>query len=122
LWANQKRIAKLFAQARNAASCILLLDQFESIMAKRGTSSSSEGSGDRIVTSFLTEMDGIFTKGHSGSSIFIVAITSNILSIDEAVLRPGRLDIHVRVPFPDSNSRLEILNGILSGMPHALSS
>jgi SpoVK/Ycf46/Vps4 family AAA+-type ATPase len=68
---SEQTIARLFAQARSSAPCILLLDQLESLVSKRGTNSSSQGSGDRIITTFLTEMDGIFTN--TKNNVFIVA-------------------------------------------------
>jgi SpoVK/Ycf46/Vps4 family AAA+-type ATPase len=69
---SEQTIARLFAQARSSAPCILLMDQLESIVTKRGHSSSSQGSGDRIITTFLTEMDGIFTDSNR-LNVFIVA-------------------------------------------------
>ncbi|KAJ3306102.1 hypothetical protein HDV03_000336 [Kappamyces sp. JEL0829] len=117
----ERTIAKLFSQARSASPCIMLIDQLEALVSRRGADTSSEGSGDRITTSFLTEMDGIFSKG-SLSRVFIVAVTNDIRSIDPAVLRAGRLDIHVKVPKPDQDSRTEILTRTLAKMPHDLTS
>jgi SpoVK/Ycf46/Vps4 family AAA+-type ATPase len=51
---SEKGIAKLFAQARSNAPCILFIDQIDMLLPTRGTSHSSENTGDRIVTGFLT--------------------------------------------------------------------
>jgi SpoVK/Ycf46/Vps4 family AAA+-type ATPase len=51
---SEKGIAKLFAQARANAPCILFIDQIDMLLPTRGTSHSSENTGDRIVTGFLT--------------------------------------------------------------------
>jgi SpoVK/Ycf46/Vps4 family AAA+-type ATPase len=99
---------------------ILLMDQLELILPKRGDSRTSEGSDERIVTSFLTEMDGLFSDS-SKACVFIVGVTSFLENIDPAILRPGRIDIHVGIKNPDSSSRMEILKNIIKPMPNCLS-
>lgn len=89
------------------------------MLPKRGNNSTSEGSGDRIVTSFLTEMDGIFSNSHQ-QGVFIIAVSSHKDSIDPAILRPGRLDIHVQLTLPDLLARRQILEGALKEMPNDL--
>jgi SpoVK/Ycf46/Vps4 family AAA+-type ATPase len=69
---SEKTIARIFSQARSSAPCVLLIDQIDAVLSKRGNSSSSQGSGDRIITTFLTEMDGILTQSYR-SNVFIVA-------------------------------------------------
>lgn len=80
---------------------------------------STEGGSNRIVTSFLTEMDGIFSKG-SQTQVFIIATSSNINQIDPAVLRPGRIDIHTNLSLPQDQERIDIINGLLKKIPHEL--
>ncbi|KAI8892694.1 P-loop containing nucleoside triphosphate hydrolase protein [Globomyces pollinis-pini] len=117
---SEKLIARLFSQARSAAPCILLMDQFDMMVSKRdGTSQTSQGSSNRIVTSFLTEMDGIFTDS-SKLGVFIVAITNRIEQVDPAIIRPGRLDIHLHIPLPNTKSRKQILVETLKHMPNML--
>ena len=55
---SEEAIKNLFTQAKSSAPCCLLIDQFEMLLMKRKRQT-SEGGGDRIVTTFLTEMDGI---------------------------------------------------------------
>ncbi|KAI9221818.1 P-loop containing nucleoside triphosphate hydrolase protein [Blastocladiella britannica] len=108
--ASERGIADVFARARAAAPCVLLMDQVETLGARRGaTASSSEGTADRIVTSLLTELDGILAGGRGRSQgdgaaaapdIFVVAVTNQPHLVDPALLRPGRLEIHVSVPAP----------------------
>ncbi|KAI9330121.1 P-loop containing nucleoside triphosphate hydrolase protein [Pilaira anomala] len=121
---SEKGIAKLFAQARANAPCILFIDQIDMLLPKRGTSQSSENTSDRIVTGFLTEMDGLLTKKVKKSAhidLLVVAATNRIESIDSAVLRPGRFDEHILIPLPDEKQRLDIIKGISSRMPIDLS-
>lgn len=88
------------------------------ILSKRGVKTTSHGSGDRIITSFLTEMDGILSK--DSLNIFIIAVTSHIEDVDPAVIRPGRLDIHIKIPMPDLAARRSILRQTIAKMPSDL--
>ncbi|CEP08698.1 hypothetical protein [Parasitella parasitica] len=122
---SEKGIAKLFAQARANSPCILFIDQIDMLLPKRGTSLSSENTSDRIVTGFLTEMDGLLTKSRSKGAhidLLVVAATNRIETIDPAVLRPGRFDEHIYIPLPDDKKRLQIIQGISSRMPIDLDS
>ncbi|KAI9264680.1 P-loop containing nucleoside triphosphate hydrolase protein [Helicostylum pulchrum] len=120
---SEKGIAKLFSQARANSPCILFIDQIDMLLPKRGTSNSSENTSDRIVTGFLTEMDGLLTKTSKSAQIdlLVVAATNRIDSIDPAVLRPGRFDEHILIPLPDDKQRSDIVKGISSRMPIVLS-
>ncbi|CAO3616280.1 unnamed protein product [Mucor hiemalis] len=121
---SEKGIAKLFSQARANSPCILFIDQIDMLLPKRGTSHSSENTSDRIVTGFLTEIDGLLTKSVKGSAqieLLVIAATNRIETIDPAVLRPGRFDEHIHIPIPNEKRRLEIIKGISSRMPISLS-
>jgi SpoVK/Ycf46/Vps4 family AAA+-type ATPase len=122
---SEKSISKLFAAARENSPCIILIDQIENLITKRGSSNTSENSGDRIIASFLTEMDGIYSKksiGYQKTELLIIGATSHPDKIDSAILRPGRLDELVYISPPDINARREILKGKLRNIQHSLSS
>ncbi|KAI9102812.1 P-loop containing nucleoside triphosphate hydrolase protein [Phlyctochytrium arcticum] len=119
---SEQNIAKIFAKARASAPSILLIDQIDMIVPRRGLDNSSENTGERIVTCFLTEMDGILSASETGASVFVVAATSRPEVVDEAILRPGRLDEHILIPVPDAQARKEILDGFLRTIPHSLQS
>ncbi|CAO3599759.1 unnamed protein product [Absidia cylindrospora] len=120
---SEKNIASLFAHARSNSPCILFIDQIDMLLPKRGTGSSSENTSDRIVTGFLTEMDGLLTKSNSTSNSFmqmdvlVVAATNRLHMVDSAVLRPGRFDEHIPLSLPDKAQRLAILRGLSRKMP-----
>ncbi|KAI9139500.1 P-loop containing nucleoside triphosphate hydrolase protein [Paraphysoderma sedebokerense] len=117
---SEANIAKLFNQARSSTPCILFIDQIDNLIPKRGTSLSSENTGDRIVTSFLTELDGIFTRSNSGSAetdIFVIATTTRPEKLDSAILRPGRLDQHLYIPVPNFKCRKSMIEGFIRHMP-----
>ena len=61
--------------------------------------------GDRVLAQLLTEMDGV--EGLQG--VTVVAATNRPDMIDQALLRPGRLDRVVFVPLPDLGTRRKIL-------------
>ncbi|KAI8909731.1 P-loop containing nucleoside triphosphate hydrolase protein [Gorgonomyces haynaldii] len=114
---SEQTIQKLFERARSASPCVLLMDQLEMLLPKRGASQTSQGSDDRIVTSFLVEMDHVLS---GNEPVFVVCMTREKSRIDEAVLRPGRLDIHLEIPLPDSKQKREILDHLLEDVPHTL--
>ncbi|KAG1057296.1 hypothetical protein G6F47_006746 [Rhizopus delemar] len=120
---SEKSIAKLFAQARANSPCILFIDQIDMLLPKRGTSRSTENTSDRIVTSFLTEMDGLLTKTSKDNAqidMLVIAATNRIETMDPAVLRPGRFDERIYIPLPNNLQRLQIIKGICSRMPISL--
>ncbi|CAO3645125.1 unnamed protein product [Cunninghamella blakesleeana] len=115
---SEKNIATLFHQARSNSPCILFIDQIDMLLPKRGTSSSSENTSDRIVTSFLTEMDGLLTKNQQVQlDVLVIAATNRPEVIDEAVLRPGRFDEHIQLALPNEKQRFDILKGLRGKMP-----
>ncbi|ORZ31016.1 P-loop containing nucleoside triphosphate hydrolase protein, partial [Catenaria anguillulae PL171] len=121
--ASEAAIARAFAAARAAAPCVLLLDQVETLAGHRGAASmGQEGTGDRIVTCLLTELDGILAKGNAGGGVFVIAMSSNIAQIDSALLRPGRLDVHIHLAQPNTLEQAkQLVDGFASRHPHALS-
>ncbi|KAL1918848.1 uncharacterized protein VTP21DRAFT_2870 [Calcarisporiella thermophila] len=113
---SERNIAKMFAAAKGSAPSILFIDQIDVLAPRRGTSTTSENTSDRIVTGILTEMDGFFTDNQE-VNVLLIAASNRPQMIDPALLRPGRLDIHVYMGPPDAQQRLEIFQGIASTMP-----
>ncbi|KAG0057378.1 hypothetical protein BGZ83_010837 [Gryganskiella cystojenkinii] len=118
---SEQNIAKIFAQAKANAPCILFIDQIDVLAPSRGSTHTSENSGDRIVTGLLTEMDGFFSggSGKKGAEVdvLVLAATNRPEVIDSAILRPGRLDQIVHIPVPDLKTRAAILRGYIHKMP-----
>lgn len=102
--ASEGAVRDLFKRAQLAKPCVIFFDEFESLVAKRG--SDSTGVTDRVVNQFLTLMDGV---EQLTSEVFIIAATSRPDLIDPAILRPGRIDKHIYCPIPDEKDRLDIL-------------
>ena len=102
------RVRDLFAQARKNAPSIIFIDEIDAVGRHRG---SGLGGGhderEQTLNQLLTEMDGFQT---TGGSVIVLAATNRPDVLDKALLRPGRFDRRVEVPFPDLTSRIEILN------------
>ena len=111
---SEANVREIFDKARQSAPCVLFFDELDSIGVSRGRGGGggSEAS-DRVINQLLTEMDGIGVK----KNVFIVGATNRPDILDEALLRPGRLDQLVYIPLPDEKSRLSIIKAILRKSP-----
>lgn len=95
-----------FRRARLSAPSIVFFDEADVVATKRGGSSSG-GSivGERLLSTLLTEMDGL----EQITGILVLAATNRPQAIDAALMRPGRFDLVLYVPPPDLEGRYEIL-------------
>lgn len=99
---SEKAVRDIFARARAAAPCVVFIDELDGMCGHRGRG----GVSDRVISQFLTELDGLpsaFT-GKSNALVFVAA-TNRPDSIDGAVLRPGRIDRRVHVGMPTLDER-----------------
>ncbi|KAF6171421.1 hypothetical protein GIB67_009562 [Kingdonia uniflora] len=81
-----------FQRARLAAPSIIFFDEADVIAAKRGGNSSGNGAvGERLLSTLLTEMDGL----EEATGILVLAATNRPYAIDAALMRPGRFDLGV---------------------------
>ncbi|KAL8153583.1 hypothetical protein V2J09_011343 [Rumex salicifolius] len=95
-----------FRRARLAAPSILFFDEADNIGGRRsGGSSSGNFTGERLLSTLLTEMDGL----EQAKGILVLAATNRPHAIDPALMRPGRFDLVLYVPPPDLEARYEIL-------------
>lgn len=109
---SERSVQRLFSAVRAAAPCILLLDGIENVAHRRGNDSTTEGTMDRILSTFLTEMDGIETGGSDGcasGNVAVIGVTHNPDIIDPSLLRPGRLEKIITLSAPDFGVRKEIV-------------
>lgn len=82
-------------------------------MSRGSSQGDAGGAGDRVINQLLTEMDGVGAK----KNIFFVGATNRPEILDEALLRPGRLDQLIYIPLPDQPSRLGVLKANLRKTP-----
>ena len=99
------RVRELFAQARKHAPSIVFIDEVDSVGGQR-LKGSSVGEYSQTLNQLLAEMDGFDT---AQSDVIVLAATNRVDMLDSALLRPGRFDRKVVVPFPDIVCREEIL-------------
>ena len=101
------RVRDLFAQARKHMPSIIFIDEIDSIGSHR-TSGGDGGSEERNQTlnQLLTELDGFNTID---SAVIVIAATNRSDVLDAALLRPGRFDKQINVPYPTLESRKAIL-------------
>ncbi len=101
------RVRDLFKQAKENSPCIIFLDEVDAIGRKRGPGYIGGGHDEREQTlnAILVEMDGFDTN----DQVIVIAATNRGDILDHALVRPGRFDRQVFVPFPDLKGRIDIL-------------
>lgn len=112
---SEENVRGVFEKGRTAAPCVLFFDELDSIGVARGSSGSSSGVQDRVLNQLLTEMDGAGAK----KELFFIGATNRPDILDEALIRPGRLDQLIYIPLPDEPSRLNIFKAVLNKTPIA---
>merc|ERR1712125_304450 len=113
---SEANVREVFDKARAAAPCVLFFDELDSIGTARGSSQGDAGgAGDRVMNQLLTEIDGVGAK----KNVFFVGATNRPELLDEALLRPGRLDQLIYIPLPDLPARQGILESTLRKSPIA---
>ncbi|KAI8646361.1 P-loop containing nucleoside triphosphate hydrolase protein [Parasitella parasitica] len=108
---TENKLRKLFATAKRIAPCIVFLDEMDAIGTKRGFNmgDSSGGVNERVLSTLLNEMDGV--EGRQG--VVVIGCTNRPDQIDDAILRPGRLDQLVYVGLPTLEDRIDIIRTLL---------
>ncbi len=110
---SEKAIREIFRKARMAAPSIIFIDEIDAIASLRGSGDEGSRVGERVVNALLTEMDGL----QNLKNVVVVAATNRPDIVDQALMRPGRFDKKIELPFPEEKTRLEIFKVHTKNMP-----
>mmetsp|Transcript_5993 Transcript_5993/g.15008 ORF Transcript_5993/g.15008 Transcript_5993/m.15008 type:complete len:764 (+) Transcript_5993:110-2401(+) len=110
---SEEKVRELFAEAEkeqlemgdHSMLHIVILDEMDAICKVRGSGKSDSGVSDSVVNQLLSKIDGV----DSLNNILLIGMTNRKDMIDDALLRPGRLEVHVEIGLPDNKGRLQIL-------------
>lgn len=116
------RVRTLFQNARKHKPAVVFIDEVDALAGKRKQHGGEES--EKTLTELLVQLDGV----HSNDGVLFIAATNRKDMLDEAFLRPGRIDFSFNIPLPDTNGRKEIIaihtkkrllaNNILSSLDH----
>jgi len=112
---SERGVREIFHKARQAAPCIIFMDELDSLVPTRGGSMGDSQVTERVLSQILTELDGL----EELRDVVIIGATNRPDMIDQALLRPGRFDKMMYVGVPDIEARKEILKIHLNGRPLA---
>jgi cell division protease FtsH len=101
---SEDNLRQIFHKARQSAPAIIVFDELDSFASARGTYTGS-GVEHSMVNQLLAEMDGF----HREEMVFVVGTTNFVDILDPALLRPGRFEFHLHIPYPDADARREIM-------------
>ncbi|XP_020596955.1 vesicle-fusing ATPase-like, partial [Phalaenopsis equestris] len=110
---TEKNVRDLFADAEQDQKArgdqsdlhVIIFDEIDAICKTRGSTRDGTGVHDGIVNQLLTKIDGV----NSLNNVLLIGMTNRKDLLDEALLRPGRLEVLVEINLPDENGRLQIL-------------
>jgi transitional endoplasmic reticulum ATPase len=101
---SERGVRETFRKAKQAAPTILFLDEIDSLVPRRGSSSTDAHVTEGVISQFLAEMDGI----EELKGVVVLAATNRLDLVDPAILRSGRFDLIFELPVPDEKTREQI--------------
>jgi vesicle-fusing ATPase len=117
---TEENVRKLFADAEAEQASkgeqselhLIIFDEFDAICKQRGATRDGTGVNDNVVNQLLSKIDGV----NSLNNVLLIGMTNRKDLIDEAILRPGRFEVHVEIGLPNEEGRVEIFRIHTKGM------
>ena len=117
---SEENVRALFAEARteqdekgdDSSLHVIIFDEIDALCKQRGSNSGDAGVGDSVVNQLLSYIDGV----HAINNVLIIGMTNRRDMLDPALLRPGRLEVHVEIGLPDEAGREQIARIHTAGM------
>ena len=104
---SERALRQVFQRARSSIPCVIFFDELDALVPKRSTELHEASA--RVVNTLLTELDGLSMR----EGIYLIAATNRPEMIDEAMLRPGRLETLLYVELPKPKERVDILRSLI---------
>jgi proteasome-associated ATPase len=116
---SERKIREIFDRARHLAKSgdpvVIFFDEMESVFRVRGSGVSSD-TESTLVPQLLTELDGM----EELHNVIVIGASNRQDLIDPALLRPGRLDVKIKVDRPDRDAAIDIFDRYLTpDLPYA---
>lgn len=102
----EAELASMNGDASRSALHVIVIDEIDAVFRKRSSAEDSgEATRSSTVNQILSKLDGV----EAISNVLLIGMTNRRELLDEALLRPGRLEVQIEIPLPDREGRREIL-------------